>query len=144
MTNINWKPAPTADEILETAKQKQKTEINKSRDNAVNAGFEYDFGGTIDVVQTSPTDLENIQVPVQTAHFYQSVGTSETIPFRALSNTIYQLTPDEMIALGMNVVLHKQTMFQKAWDLKEQVSAVKITTTVDDAVAEVQSITWGE
>jgi len=139
---VTWTPPKTDEEKLRDAKDDQRKVINQSRDNAVIAGFTYDFNGTQDVVQTRASDRENIQGLTTTAQLYKSTGNTSTLSFMAQSNTEYQLTPDEMIALGTATMKHKSDQYKKSWTLKDQIESVQITTTLQDAIDQIQSITW--
>jgi hypothetical protein len=129
----------TNDELLAREKSLKTAQIDSWRDTAIAAGVEFDFDGTLDVVQTrDERDYVNISGYTLKAMMLQTAGvTGPVLEFRAESNTNYNLTPLLMLALGNAVAEHRANAYQISWTLKD---AVKNAQTM----AELEAVTLPE
>lgn len=107
--------------IEELAKQK-RAELDQARDAAFAKGLEYNFDGKVDVVQSRLQDKINLLGLRIEAQELNAAGiTDPVMPFRAESNTGYQLTPQQMIDLTNAALAHIQGIYQQSWQLKDSV-----------------------
>lgn len=136
MGNVTWNEAPTAAEKLERAKVAQRKIIDEERDAAIVAGFDYDFDGTPDRVQTRDQDRENLLGLVTEASLQLDAGGTEaSLPFRAESDRTYMLTPSQAVSLGRAAMAHKTAQYETSWTRKAEIEAA-------DTVAQVEAVTW--
>lgn len=108
-------PEPTFEDL----QTRKKLEIERARDSAINAGFEYAFDGVADHVQTRARDRENILGLAVSAQN----NPDSTFQFRAQSNSTYTLTATEVRALGEAAQQHISAQYEHSWNLKNQVDA---------------------
>lgn len=123
---------------LNAIRAKKKAQIDQWRIAAEQAGMSYEFpGGELDIVQLrDERDRTNITALVTNALILQGQGvTDPVLVFRAQSNTSYQMTPAQIIAMGAAVGVFGSQMYQTGWGLKEQVDAA---TTAE----QIEAITW--
>ncbi|WP_280569393.1 DUF4376 domain-containing protein [Chromohalobacter sp. 296-RDG] len=106
-------------EPLEDLAQLKRRAIEAARDAAITAGFEYTFGDETDTVQMRQRDRENITGLAVSAQR----SPDDTFEFRAKSNTKYELTADEMLALNDAKQAHISEQYRHSWELKEQLDA---------------------
>ncbi|MBY5942299.1 DUF4376 domain-containing protein [Halomonas sp. DP5N14-9] len=121
MGAVNWVPAPTAEELLEEAKQRKIAEIEQWRVEAVDAGMPYEFEGVQEVVQTRAEDRENLMgLEGEANHLIEAGVTDAVMTLRVQSNNEYLLTPAEMVAVARAAFKHKADQYPISWALKEQ------------------------
>ena len=117
---------------LAEKKEACKSQIDDLRVSTEKKGVSYTFSDVQDAIQLrSADDFINILGVVNTAQIMIAVGVEGTLPFRAESNTTYQLTPQDAISLGVAVSSFRQSLYQKAWQYKEAVDACKSKSAVD-------------
>lgn len=136
MGELTIKKAPTAAELLDTAKERKQGDIVAARDVAIEGGFSYLFAGIEDRVQTRERDRENLMGLAVAAQQAIAAGTGESLQFRAESNTTYTLTPDEMLAVATAAQEHISAQYVHSWTLKAQISDAQ-------SQADLDAITWG-
>jgi len=107
-------PEPLAD--LAT---KKKREIESARDAAINEGFTHTFSDGGDIVKTRERDRENLTGLAVSAQRH----TDRTFYFRAESNTTYELSAANVLALADAAQTHVSEQYAKSWQLKEQIEA---------------------
>lgn len=111
---------------LDTLAEQQRNAIDTARDAEIDAGFTHLFGTTEDVVQTRARDRENITGLAVSAQLMLTNGdTTSTLPFRAQSDTTYQLTAQEIVDLAQAAQQHVSAQYAKAWELKDQVETAR-------------------
>jgi hypothetical protein len=122
---------------LEQLRAQKFSDIERVQTAELKAGVAFDFGGMHDVIQTrNDRDLINISGITTRAVLLQAKGINDAvIEFRAESNTSYMITPAQAIALGEAVALHSETIYAKAWAIKD---AIQAATTVE----ELEAIQW--
>lgn len=125
-------PQPT----LEDMKVLKMAEIENWRIQAERSGMPWHFGTIEDIVQVRhERDLANINGQVSAALVLKGRGVTQAVlPFRAQSNITHNLTPDEMIDMGMAVGEFTADQYMKAWALKEQVAAATTAEELDALV----------
>ncbi|OLO03335.1 DUF4376 domain-containing protein [Salinicola socius] len=134
-----WVDSPL-DPISDIA-QRQRRMIDKALDAALAAGMAYTLpDGSDDVIQTRPDqDEANLLGLAIEARDLRTAGeTGAVMSLRAKSNTVYSLTPEQMIALTDAAKEFKQALLAKSWQLKDAVSAV---LEAGDRAA-LEAITW--
>lgn len=92
------------------------------------AGLRYDFNGNSDVIQTrDDTDIRNINGQVTRALVHWKINgiTDPIMPWCALSDITYMLTPEQMIQMGSAVNDHITALYGYGWYLKLQIRALK-------------------
>ncbi|MCL7930444.1 DUF4376 domain-containing protein [Halomonas llamarensis] len=128
-------PAPTPPTLADLKKAKY-VELEQARKDAFTAGLPYEINGQPDIVQTRLQDKINLLGLRIEAQELTSAGITDPImPFRAESNTGYQLTPQQMIDLTNAALAHIQQIYQQSWQLKD---AVDNAESADD----VSAIEW--
>lgn len=113
-------PPPTFEDL----KWQKSVQIDEWRVQAERRGMPYTFpDGSQDVVQVRhERDLANINGLVATAMVLQDQGVSEPVlAFRAASNSTYNMTPGQVIELGVAVGEFTAQQYRIAWGLKEMV-----------------------
>jgi hypothetical protein len=100
--------------------------LSSIRQTKENVGFKYTFGTVEDMVQTTATDIRNIQSLYMRA---MTMGKTEKIPFRAGSNNIYMITPNDMIMLGNATFDFISSTYAWKWEQEVIISAL-----IDDQV----------
>ncbi|MGM0783907.1 MAG: DUF4376 domain-containing protein [Pseudomonadota bacterium] len=118
---------------LDEIRKAQQAVIEQARDAAIEGGFEHDFNGTLDTVQTRQRDRENITGLAVSAQRHPDA----TFQFRAGSNTTYELSADDMLALADAAQQHVSEQYATSWQLKADISAAE---TVDA----IKAVVWPE
>ena len=111
--------------------------VDSVRLQAEASGFVFEFpNATNDVVQVrNERDKGNITGLVSSALILKSQGIVEPIlAFRAESNTTYNLTPDQILSLGLATSSFISTLYEKAWLLKEAIHAATTTEELDGII----------
>lgn len=124
-------PEPLAD-----VAQRKRREVESARDAAISAGFDYTFSGTADVVQTRQRDRENIMGLAVSAQR----NPESTFAFRARSNTTYELSADEVLALADAAQAHVSEQHSHSWQRKGEIAAA---LQAEDREA-LEAIGWSE
>lgn len=129
-------PAPPTFEEL---KQLKYLQIDEWRVAAEQRGMPWTFGETQDKVQVrNERDLANINGRVSAALVLKGRGvTSSVLTFRAQSNVTHNMTPDQMIDMGLAVGEFTADQYLKAWNLKEMLALVETTE-------DLEAIVWPE
>ncbi|WP_110676979.1 DUF4376 domain-containing protein [Salinicola sp. RZ23] len=117
-------PQPTLAELA----NRQRATIESALAAALRAGMPYTLpGGSEDVIQTRPEEDEaNLLGLAIEARDRRAAGdTDASMALRAQSNTVYSLTPAQMISLTDAAKAFKQRLLAKSWELKDAVSAAE-------------------
>ncbi|OLO05106.1 DUF4376 domain-containing protein [Salinicola socius] len=121
--------------------RRKRSEIEAALSAALAAGMPYPLpGDTDDVIQTRPDqDEANLLGLAIEARDLRTAGeTGAVMSLRAKSNTVYALTPEQMIALTDAAKEFKQALLAKSWQLKDAVTAAEAA---GDRTA-LEAITW--
>ncbi|SHF00239.1 protein of unknown function [Modicisalibacter ilicicola DSM 19980] len=130
---------PPAGATLSEIAEIKRHAIDRAREAAIDAGFTHDFNGTQDVVQTRARDRENITGLAVSAQLMLTNGdTTSTLPFRAESDTTYQLTAQEIVDLAQAAQQHVSAQYAHAWELKDQIESA---LAAEDRAA-LEAISW--
>ena len=127
-------PTPT----LEGAKALKRYAIDQMREAAEQAGMGFVFPGEAnDVVQLrDDRDRTNISSLTTVATILSSQGVSDPVlAFRAASDVTYDMTPAQMIELGLAVAAFVSETYLTAWGLKQQLDAA-------ETIEAVEAISW--
>lgn len=119
--------------LADLVKNKRR-EIESAREAAINEGFSHTFGDTADVVQTRQRDRENLTGLAVSAQRHPD----KLFKFRAKSNSTYELTADDMLALADAAQDHVSQQYGKSWQLKADIDAA---LEAEDREA-LDAITW--
>jgi hypothetical protein len=124
---------------IDAARKAKDADFEQRRVQLERAGCPFVFGEVGDIIQTrDERDFININGVVMNATLLKSAGVSDArILFRAQSDTNYQLTPDQAIALGLTVAARSTQLYATKWALKD---ALESATTAD----EINAIHWPE
>lgn len=135
--NLTYTPGSNNGNLtLSQKKELAKDQIDVMRVVAEKNGMSYSFNSVSDVVQLrSVEDFINILGVVNTAQILLSQGSDVVIPFRAQSNSTYDLSPSEAINMGLAVSVFRQSLYQKAWQYKASVDNCKSKAAVDAVLA---------
>lgn len=111
--------------VQEKARIKQA--INDERDRrwpgTVNCDVRGDGTLIVPADARDDTDLRNIQAVTTTAQVLSGTQ-GVTLKFRDATDTTHDLTPAEVIQLGLLVQSHVQFFYEKAWTFKDAVDAM--------------------
>lgn len=131
--NITYVPGSNNSSLnLPQKREVAKEQVDTLRISTEKKGLPYSFNGVSDVVQLRDVeDFINILGIVNTAQILIGQGSVSTIPFRAQSNTTYELTPQQAIELGLAVSFFRQSLYQKAWQYKSDIDSCKTKVAVD-------------
>lgn len=105
---------PLGEPLTDLAQRKRRA-IEADCDDAIARGFEHTFGDTTDIVQTRQRDRENIMGLAVSAQR----NPDNTFAFRAQSNTTYELSADEVLALADAAQEHVSEQYRHSWERKE-------------------------
>lgn len=111
----------------EKAKPLLESEINDERDRRIALGLTVTLpqAGAVPVDTRDARDQANISGLVQGARIQMDAGDDSPVPFRAADNTTYQLTPADMVSLGLAALKHYSDHFAAAWAHKEAIAALE-------------------
>lgn len=116
---------------LETARAAKRNQVLQWRTQALAAGFEFNFAGTIDRVQTRyERDMINIQGVFSDALAMQLSGDVAPLFFRGESNTTHPLTPAEAIALGRAAKATSELIYAQSWQLIDAIDQAESITDI--------------
>lgn len=116
---------------LEDLREAKRQEINASRDNAEQGGFEY-LGKVFD---SDPVSCQRIALASQTAMMCKTAGQEFNVVWTCQDNTTIELDADAMVGVSVALTQWSNTCHTKASGLKEQLAQA---TTED----EIKSINW--
>jgi hypothetical protein len=129
---------------IEQKKTQLKQSVNRERDRrwpgTVNCDLAGDGSLVIPADARNDTDLRNIQAVTTTAQVV--AGTPDAVlKFRDADDITHNLSPEEVITLGLIVQAHVQSFYEKAWTLKDSIDSM---TSVELDQLDVTSNThWG-
>jgi len=132
-------PSENSEADLSQLREQKIGDFERRRIQLEKDGCPFVFGETGDIVQTrDERDFININGVVTNALLFKAGGiTDPVILFRAQSDTNYQLTPDEAIALGVAVAARSVQLYSIKWQLKDAVYAAQ-------TASEINAIHWPE
>jgi hypothetical protein len=112
---------------IEQKKTQLKQSVNRERDRrwpgTVNCDLAGDGSLVIPADARNDTDLRNIQAVTTTAQVV--AGTPDAVlKFRDANDVTHNLSPEEVIALGLIVQAHVQSFYEKAWVLKDSIDSM--------------------
>lgn len=133
-----WVPIPPPE--LDTLAASQRRKIESALASALSAGMPYTMpDGTADVVQMRGEDRQNLLGLAIEARDLKATGVTDPVQaFRAQSNNIYLMTPDQAITMTDAVLSHYKALMQQSWERKDA---------IDDALvagnrAAIEAVTW--
>ncbi|WP_110710525.1 DUF4376 domain-containing protein [Salinicola sp. CR57] len=121
--------------------QRRRAEIESALSAVLAVGMPYTLpDGTDDVVQTRPDQDEAnlLGLAIEARDLRTSGETGAVMALRAKSNTVYTLTPAQMIALTDAAKTFKQGLLAKSWRLKDAITAAEAA---GDREA-LEAVTW--
>jgi hypothetical protein len=129
---------------IEQKKAQLKQSVNQERDRrwpgTVNCDLAGDGSLVIPADARNDTDLRNIQAVTTTAQVV--AGTPDAVlKFRDANDITHNLSPEEVIALGLIVQAHVQSFYEKAWALKDSIDSM--TSVELDAIDVRNNSHWG-
>lgn len=112
---------------IEQKKIQLKQSVNQARDRrwpgTVNCDLAGDGSLVIPVDARNDTDLRNIQAVTTTAQLV--AGTPDAVlKFRDATDVTHNLSPEEVMTLGLIVQAHVQSFYEKAWTLKDSIDSM--------------------
>jgi len=112
---------------VEQKKTQLKQSVNQERDRRWPGTVDCDLAGDGSLVipadARNDTDLRNIQAVTTTAQVI--AGTPDAVlKFRDANDVTHNLSPEEVIALGLIVQAHVQSFYEKAWALKDSIDSM--------------------
>ncbi|MGM0912768.1 MAG: hypothetical protein ACQEWZ_00250 [Pseudomonadota bacterium] len=112
-------PEPLADRAA-----RQRAAIVAALGDALAAGMSHTMpDGTEDVVQMLAEDRQNLLGLAVEARDLKAAGeTGAAQEFRAVSNTRYPMTPDQVIALTDAALAHYKKLLQQSWNRKDEIT----------------------
>lgn len=119
---------------IESLAEQKRREVDTARDAKINEGFNYTFNNSDDVVQTRQRDRENLTGLAVSAQRHADY----TFHFRAESNTTYELSAEDVLALADAAQNHVSDQYAKSWQLKAKIE----TALKDEDRSALENITW--
>ena len=116
---------------IDLAKTEKWTQIKQARSQAEYAGFTWD-GSTFD---SNAISQQRINIAVTLALIAKQAAQPYTVIWTLKDNTLRALSADDMIAVGLALGNHVQTVFNKGQQLQQQIEQA---TTKE----EIEAITW--
>lgn len=118
----NW--VPDADKI----RNSKNEEVNMVREKKIAEGVPYSFSDGAGTIQTRDfIDSRNIQTNVTIAMALQASGeTRPVMVFRDTEDKLHQMTPAQMIAMGVAVGQYGQVIYNRSWEIKELLKGMTI------------------
>jgi hypothetical protein len=111
---------------LESAKADKRREINRLRDLKIFEGVDYPFpdGLTGSVDTREQSDFDNLQALTTLAQVLQAKGEiGAVITFVDVEDQAHDLTPAQMVELGIAVTQHIAAIYAASWPLKAGVKS---------------------
>lgn len=97
-----------------------REDINRDRELRIIAGCTVNIAGVGNIVITGhDEDMRNLSNLGQLANLYIASNTNITIPFRDDTNTIYNLTAQQMSYVWLKAVAYVSSLYQASWNLKD-------------------------
>lgn len=122
---------------VQEAKSLKYLWIDARRKFVESRGLTYVFpDGISDVIQVrDERDLTNISGLSTTALILKSQGvTAPLFGFRAESNITHNMTPDQIIAMGVAVSVYVAELYKTGWTLKQLVEAAQTIEEVEEVI----------
>lgn len=133
-------------EPLEDFATRQRREIETALSAELAAGLPYTMpDGTADVVQMQAEDRQNLMgLAIEARDLVAAGETGAVQAFRAMSNTIYPMTPSEVIAMTDQAMAHYKQLLEYSWDRKDAIAAALADDilTDDEKRAAIEDVTW--
>lgn len=112
---------------IEQKKAQLKQSVNQERDRRWPGTVDCDLAGDGSLVipadARNDTDLRNIQAVTTAAQVI--AGTPDAVlKFRDATDVTHNLSPEEVIALGLIAQAHVQSFYEKAWVLKDSIDSM--------------------
>lgn len=125
---------------IDTLADAKRAEIQSAMERELAAGMPYLMpDGSEEVIQTREQDETNLLNLAIEARDLRAAGVTEPTQYlRVLSNKVYQLTPEQMIAATDATQAFKRKWLNKAWRLKDDLN---VAVTAGDIEA-IQAIHW--
>jgi hypothetical protein len=132
-------PVENSEADLSQLREQKIADFERRRIQLERAGCPFVFGEVGDIIQTrDERDFININGVVTNAILFKAAGvTDPVILFRAQSDTNYQLTPDQAIALGIAVASRSTQLYARKWELKDAIDSA-------DSIDDINAIQWLE
>ncbi len=109
---------------LDSQKALKLDQVNSKRQETELSGLSYTFSDSTGTVQTDSESIRNIQALTTTALILKDRGvTTAILPFRDTENIVHQMTPLEMIDLGLAVQTFISETYAWAWAKKTEINS---------------------
>lgn len=111
------------DQNVESLKYQKVEQINTYRDSKIYSqkSVELSTGKIVPVdVRPNKPDLQNISALVQKATLKIMRQETESIYFRGADDELYELTPEETVEMGENVINSIEMEYAASWAAKDQ------------------------
>lgn len=112
---------------IEQKKIQLKQSVNQERDRRWRGTVDCDLSGDGSLVipadARNDTDLRNIQAVTTTAQVVADTPDA-VLKFRDANDVTHNLSPEEVITLGLIVQAHVQSFYEKAWALKDSIDSM--------------------
>lgn len=138
---------PAIDIAIEDLADRLRAEMEQARETATSAGLRYTFDGVDDTIQLRPQDQENLTKIAVRAQSAIAAGEPGPIPFRALSNATYELTPEAATAMTDAAMTHGMAQYMRMWAAKDAIDALVAgyaagDLSAVDARAQLLAVSW--
>lgn len=110
---------------LDACAAHQRTKINAALADALRTGMPYTMpDGSEDTVQVMAADRQNLLGLAMEAERLRTAGVTDAVQeFRALSNTRYPMTPEDVIAMTDAALTYYKALLQQSWDRKDAIAS---------------------
>lgn len=120
--------------IADEASQK-RIALERDMEAKLEQGMPYTFGEVEDVVQTRPSDMQNLL-----AIAIRALDGEGTVRFRALSNKVYELTSHEASYLSLGALGWVEGLQAEVWQAKDELEVAAAKPTSLETLNEVRAI----
>lgn len=109
---------------LDSQKALKLDQVNSKRILTEESGLTYAFSDSSGTVQTDSESIRNIQALTTTALILKDRAVTDAVlPFKDLENIVHQMTPLQMIDLGLAVQTFISETYAWAWGKKSEINS---------------------
>lgn len=101
-------PAPTADDV----------DVERDRRRALPLSVTLSVGTF--QINMDPVSQTNIQGLSTVGLYLTSLNSTQTTPFRDYTNVSHDLSPSDLVSMGLQVAAHVQTLYTASWAIKSK------------------------
>lgn len=120
----------------------KRADLDNARDAAFEAGMPYLFPDGDDVVQTRQQDQLNLLAIMMEAQSKLALGSDEPVVFRALSNTVHSMTPQQAVEMALAALDHIRGVYNASWAAKDVLDTVTSSPVSLDVLGNIRGVAF--